>query len=44
MADRTSSVPDVTLSDQDTSVVNALSQTRLEDLGLQTTLHKVLHL
>jgi hypothetical protein len=35
---------DVPLSDQDSSVVNRLGQTALEDLGLQSSLHKVLGL
>ena len=36
--------PDVTLSDQRTGVVDALSQASLEHLGLQTTLQEILDL
>lgn len=36
--------PDVSLADEDTSVVDALGQSRLEHLGLETTLEEVLHL
>merc|ERR1719499_447421 len=36
--------PDVSLSDEDSGVVDGLGQTQLEDLGLQTTLQKVLNL
>ena len=36
--------PDVPLPDQDTSVVNTLRKTSLEDLGLQPTLQEVLDL
>ena len=35
-------IPDVTLLDQDTSVVDGLSETELVDTGLQTTLQEVL--
>lgn len=35
---------DVSLSDKDSSVVDRLSQTRLEHLGLQSSLHEVLSL
>ena len=37
-------IPDVALPDQDTGVVDGLSQTALEDLGLETTLQEVLNL
>lgn len=35
---------DVTLVDEHSGVVNRLRETRLEDLGLQSTLQKVLEL
>lgn len=35
-------IPDVTLLDQDTSVVNGLGKSELIDTGLQTTLQEVL--
>ena len=38
------SAPNVPLPDQDTGVVDGLSQTALEDLGLETTLQEVLNL
>lgn len=37
-------LPDVTLADQDTGVVEGLGQSQLEDLGLQATLQEVLDL
>ena len=36
--------PDVPLPNQDTSVVDGLCQTALEDLGLETTLQEILDL
>lgn len=36
------SIPDVSLADQDPSVVNGLGQTQLENQGLQPALQKVL--
>jgi hypothetical protein len=35
--------PNVTLSDQNTGVVNALCKVGLEDLGLETTFQEILH-
>lgn len=35
--------PDVSLSDEHTSVMNALGQPELEDLGLQTSLQEIIH-
>jgi len=35
---------DVTLADEDTGVMDGLGESQLEDLGLETTLQKVLHL
>lgn len=37
-------IPDVTLTDQDTSVVDGLGETKLVDASLQTTLQEVLNL
>lgn len=36
--------PDVSLADEDTSVVDRLGEARLEDLGLQAALQEVLEL
>lgn len=41
--DRGSSIPDVSLSDQNTSVVDGLGQTELVDASLETTLQEVLN-
>ena len=41
-SDRESEVPDVTLTDEDTSVVDRLGEATFEDEGLETTLHEVL--
>ena len=38
------SLPNVTLTDQDTSVVNGLGQTAVEDLGLQASLQEIFDL
>lgn len=37
-------LPDVTLTDQHTSVMEGLGESQLEDLGLQATLQEVLDL
>jgi hypothetical protein len=35
---------DVSLTDEDTSVVDGFGETRLEDLGLETSLHEIFDL
>lgn len=37
-------IPDVSVSDQNTSVVDGLGQTNLEDLGLKSALKEILDL